>query len=371
MKNESNRYGKYKHLCTLIRLAAGEWKIQLTLYIDSNNKQQQSKYPTDKSSNCKQPSEPMKQFNMKNNDNHQMSSSSSPFDVTIIESISEILIATVAYLVQLVEQTNYDDDRDVDTTDNRVQCILSVVILHLRHSLLEAHTVAIQYIQLIDSMKGSSINRIDRYVIRVFTSLTCEIFSFHTNIYDNNQSIQKDHIDIPSVKQQLHALYITFDRCTKADINGIYVETLHLVASCILNVLASADGDTIYISIIQDHCIVGDTLVLFLDKYIHCMDNLPNIDQSEQIDSLCEIIELTVRIHEQCSMNESYKRRYQILLVYSMQRRLETLSSLSTTSPAIDVVTPLRRMVDCYISLQGSLAPNVTHINIIQQILQL
>lgn len=372
--NDSSRYGVLKHFCTILRLAAGEWKIQLTMIIDQIiddaslfNINTSTKQDTPKIKNvlddCPKPSTTL----------------ASSTDWTIVASISEIIIATVSYLVQFTD-TGLENSRNDDAHERSIRSSPDA-ILHLQKSLTEVHVVATQYLELVKSATKrygaqGDIAFIDRCVIRVFATLTTDLITFPLTDADEKGSSSRIVHDTsgPSTLQQLDALSVVIDLVGNQKLNNTYQRdfvTLRMVLGCILNVLASAHGNTKHVAMIINTNIIGDTLVSFIDTVLCCDKNTDCDEVTETMGWLCDVIELAIQLHDDNHIDESYRSQYQAMIIATIQRKIDLYSTVLDTTRRDFIANTMKTMIDCYITVCGIVTPSGADSIIIQQALRL
>jgi hypothetical protein len=361
----TTRYGAMKDYCTLLRLAAGEWKIQLTIIVD-----QCTSTVTDETFSYTIPNLRKPAIHDNKCDNPLLVVISSA-DWTTISAISDITVATVLYLLQLSESDNDKQRHNIQYSPDAIQ--------HIQKSLTEVHIVATQYLDLAKSTDRCTTNLdfVDRCVIRVFTTLTSDTLLFHPIGMNDAGRISQTDSEVmgPTAIQQLDALFVAINLASamKSDnkFQGDDFEVLQLVLVCVMKVLASADSHATNISMILKSNIIGDVFVSFVTTYLCCDDSMSCEKSADAMGWLCNVIESTVQIHDGNRSSTSYRERYQDAILASMRRKVELHSTALDAMQRAGILTKLQTIVDCYIGLLGNADPNAAESIIIQQILQL
>jgi hypothetical protein len=194
----------------------------------------------------------------------------------------------------------------------------------------------------------------------------------------SSSSSAKNITATTSTSQQLLALHIAL----KYAISEIYkddIEILRLLVLCLMKVLAAAEGDAMCTNLLVENKVIGDTLVSLVGVYFRCIDT-GNINHLSSMLDVCEIIELSIHMEEQCGVIDlSSKHRYQTLIIDFAQQQLQhhenVPASTSTITlpvkPSVEMIQVLQKMFHCCSTLQGDTTPSVLHSSILQQILDL
>ena len=372
--NDSSRYGALKHFCTILRMAAGEWKIQLTMIVDEITDDATS---FNIKTSPKQDTPKIK--NVLDDSPKPSTTLTSSTDWTIVASISEIIMATVSYLVQFAD-TGLENSRNDDAHERSIRSSPDA-ILHLQKSLTEVHVVATQYLELVKSATKrcgarGDIAFIDRCVIRVFATLTTDLITFPlTDADEKGSSSRIDHdTSGPSTLQQLDAMSVVIDLVGNQKLNNTYQRdfvTLRMVLGCILNVLASAHGNTKHVAMIINTNIIVDTLVSFIDTVLCCDKNTDCDEVTETMGWLCDVIELAIQLHDDNHIDESYRSQYQAMIIATIQRKIDLYSTVLDTTRRDFIANTMKTMIDCYITVCGIVTPSGADSIVIQQALRL
>jgi hypothetical protein len=402
-----SRYGVAKQLCAIIRLAAGEYKIQLTRIVE--NESTTSPTPLLLTSLCASTTTRHGEdtTNTANSTDHcRTTKPASIQQLSILQSSAEIIIATIACMAQLADDddmdadskynivpnnSNVDDDGCMEGTEQHsfLKRLSTDARVHIQHSIQEAHVVTVQYLLYIGSSHhcrdSSTDDTIHRPVIRIFASLLSELDIFPVTQLNgqrwissssSSSSSAKNITAITSTSQQLLALHIAL----KYAISEIYkddFEILRLLVLCLMKVLAAAEGDAMCTNLLVENKVIGDTLLSFVGVYFRCIDT-GNVNHLSSMLDVCEIIELSIHMEEQCGVIDlSSKHRYQTLIIDFAQQQLQHYENVSASTstitlpvkPSIEMIQVLQKMFHCYITLQGDTTPSVLHSSVLQQIL--
>jgi hypothetical protein len=398
-----SRYGVAKQLCAIIRLAAGEYKIQLTMIVENESTTQPA--PLLLTSLCGSTTTRHGEdtTNTANSMDHcRTTKPASIKQLSILQSSAEIIIATIACMAQLADDdmdadskcnivpnnSNDDDDGCMEGTEQHslLKRLSTDALVHIQHSIQEAHVITVQYLLYTGSSHqrrdSSTDGTIHRPVICIFASLLSELDIFPIPQLNeqrcSSSSSAKNITTTTSTSQQLLALHIAL----KYAISEIYkddIEILRLLVSCLMKVLAAAEGEVTCTNLLVENKVIGDTLVSFVDVYFRCIDT-GNVNHLSSMLDVCEFIELSIHMEEQCGViDASSKRRYQTLIIDFAQQQLQRYENVSASTstitlpvkPSVEMIQVLQKMFHCYIALQGDTTPSVLHSSILQQILDL
>jgi hypothetical protein len=212
-------FGKASSLCTLVRLAVGEWKIQLGLLVDE-------------------------------------SCTLSEERLLLVEACAQVLVEAVNFVV---EMANRMDEADGDDT---VSLPLSAdALVHLRQSLEEALNLAVQYLGLAEKRVLS----VDGPVVRVLGSLLREFDPFEQKMSAEDQ---EGNIILQALRVAL-------------DIHD--VECQEELLPCLVVVLASSEDDEAKLTLLEEYELLDEPLVSFLESYWKQTTNLSSIEYAYQV----------------------------------------------------------------------------------------
>jgi hypothetical protein len=223
-------FGNASSLCTLIRLAVGEWKIQLGLLVDES---------------CTLVSEER---------------------LLLVEACAQVLVESVHFVVQMAnrmdEAANDDEADEADDNNNNASLPLSAdALIHLRQSLDEALHVAVQYLGLAEKRVLS----VDGPVVRVLGTLLREFDAFE----------QKKSTEDEEGNEILQALRVALD------IHD--VECQEELLPCLVVVLASSEEDEAKLTLLEEYELLDEPLVGFLESYWKQTTNLSSIEYAYQV----------------------------------------------------------------------------------------
>jgi len=325
----SQRQQSSNKLGALVRLAAGEWKIQLATLLNQTDEDGAGAGASSKTTG------------IYNGDD------SSP-SFLLVEVCAQFLLLTVDYLLQLSDRM--DDDSD----DNTANIPSGDVILHVRKSLDEALNSAVQYLGL---MKVR-IPAVDSAVVRVLAKLLTEFDVFApapVALRMQQQQPPKDGDDGSPECAALQGLHVAMEIATNTTMNDD--DGLHL-SDCLLPsiaaVLASAEGEPSRVSLLKEYGLLGDHLYNFLERFWQS----DGASDAVSVSWACQVSELWVSVDRICETS-----RIQAVLVKCLQRMLK-----EALSP--EIVDALSTVVGCYVTLQGDDPPGESDATILQQVLQ-
>lgn len=359
--SSSSSSNQGRHLTTLVRLAVGEWKIQLGYYLVAGDDSEHGK------ASCKQQE--------KEEDCE-----------TLILVCGQFIVQTVQFVAQLAEGHGNDDSK----RRAALPLLSATNITHLRRSLDEALDAAVQYLGLHPEQHGR-VPQVDACVIRVLGSLLTEM-----NVFDQQQRRpqKQSRQQLPHQQDQddndesdnatLHALRIALELTTKSNKNtskdssggggeGVWLqehEGYHALLPSLAYVLASAEGNEHCVQLLKDYNVLDRDI---LPPFLHSFWNQQRHENLETFASVvpwcCQVIELYVGL-----VTVVETEMLQADLIAWIRRVLPQLP-LSLSSPASCeqqqvFVTSLESVVSCYVTLQGETQPPEPDFSIIQQALE-
>jgi hypothetical protein len=298
--------GKCQNLCTIVRLASGEWKIQLEKELGSLDKNDRSDQNT--------------------NSNH----------VLLSEYCAKVLIQTVSNIVVPMSESNVDWMKNW-TGD---------AILHLRQSLEEALQASIEYMSSVNPNNNS---QIVGAAIRVLASLWTEFDIFEESRYPNsyecdNKDNQKDQDDCSS---KLQALKVALQMSVRD------VDLQEQLFPCLTAIYASAEDDTDRIALLRQNGLMSDDILLdFWDQYWERTTNVAVVPWACQWMELCIGMRAVVNI-----------TRIRAALVQFLVRG-------SCQPPSPQMVNAFSSVIGCYITLQGEEPPTEPDASILQNAME-
>jgi hypothetical protein len=217
-------FGKASSLCTLIRLAVGEWKIQLGLLVDE-------------------------------------SCTLSEERLLLVEACAQVLVEAVNFVVQMANRMDEFEDDDCDNKDRASLPLSADALIHLRQSLDEALHLAVQYLGLAEQRVLS----VDGPVVRVLGTLLREFDAFE----------QKKSAEDQEGNEILQALRVALD------IHD--VECQEELLPCLVVVLASSEEDESKLTLLEEYELLDEPLVRFLESYWKQTTNLSSIEYAYQV----------------------------------------------------------------------------------------
>lgn len=304
----SGSLGVAGKLCALIRLAAGEWKIQLAALVYAEDQQQQ---------------------NQQNDENDPQSPSC--LFVPLIDACGVVLVEAVKYVVQLAEQTNHESSIPLLSGDS---------ILHIRRSLEESLNVTGQYLGLSEQR----LNQVDCAAIRVFGALLTEMDVFENTLGASMSETMK----VPDQEcVSLQALLVAL-RISMAD-----VESQEHLLPGLANVLASAHGVESREKLLEDYGLLSEALLLFFESHCRSATNLSSASWA------CQVIEMWVSMEKGIFETS----RLQAFLIQYLERMSQQQKRTA------EMVDALSAVVSCYAALQGDEPPGEPDSTILKQVL--
>jgi hypothetical protein len=359
----SSRWGIARPLCTILRLAVGEYKIQWTLLLDQEE-ELELREPNDKATSPAL---------LVNSEGAMLPTLP---QWTILESCAETIVATVRFLMRLADQI--DDVVPVarivgiSGDGNEAINLPPEAILHMQQSIQDAHLVTMQCL-LHAGFPVRDTNEILTHihnVIYIFAMVISEIDVFLVSTWKVAASSVKmsDARGGPiavSVSQQLQAVYVSISHHVIRDIYKDDVDLHVMVASCLLKVLASAEGDSDLICLLRESNILGESLVSFMDRCFRCCMNM---NHASSVVDLCDIMELSVRLGER---NSDLSFRYQSFIIEYLRHNLSDFDHLNPQPFSEEAFRAFHALAQCYISLQNDGEVPVLHASILQSVLEL
>jgi hypothetical protein len=218
-------FGKASSLCTLVRLAVGEWKIQLGLLVDE-------------------------------------SCTLSEERLLLVEACAQVLVEAVDFIVQMANRMDEAEADDDDDNNDKASLPLSAdALIHLRQSLDEALHLAVQYMGLAEKR----VLAVDGPVVRVLGTLLREFDAFE----------QKKSVEDEEGNEILQALRVALD------IHDVQCQEELL--PCLVVVLASSEEDESKLTLLEEYELLDEPLVGFLESYWKQTTNLSSIEYAYQV----------------------------------------------------------------------------------------
>ena len=302
-----SRLGRAAPLCAWLRLAAGEWKIQLGLllslllpngdYSDDDNKSQQALRLT-------------------------------------VQACGWVLTLGLQYMTLMADQMS---DRQLSLSAD--------AILHIQKSLQEALHSSVQFLGSLPGVEsfGASTNlAVERDVaVRVFGVLVSEM-----DVFDMVPLSKGDAMD--GENEGLHALSVAL-QCQSS------IETQESLLPGLATVLASSEGDSARTALLKDYLIVGIRLDEFLQVYFERTANL------ESIRWACQVIDLWASL---IPLAHTDHRPLLGAILECLQRLLSLDHETEKLGPAMSGA------VASYVTLKGEDPPGDAECLILQQAME-
>ena len=348
---------------TLVRLAAGEWKIQLAALVNQDDDDD------DNNDSAPPPSSPS-QGGSNNSDEER---------IVLVEVCAQYLIWTVNYLGQLSDRVD-DNDRD----DPRASCSNFLpsgdVLEHVRQSLVEALTTAVQYLgwktdRRVDDRRDQG--RVNCAVVRLLAKLLTEFDVFlpataarerTTHHGGRPSSIRRpencddddDNDDGAREGAVLHALRVAMEIATSRNQNSntadgdeaFGADSINCLLPSVAAVLASAEGDPSRGALLQEYGLLGSDSVV-AQLLLGFWTNAAATSDTTSVSWACEVTELWLSMDRIVSDTSGM----QTAIVQYLQRQLKAKSSSSQASEHAMVEDALSAAVGCYITLRGNSEP--------------
>jgi hypothetical protein len=359
----TSRLGEARPLCTVLRLAVGEYKIQWTLRLGQEEKDELRK--PDVAPPTLRPLA-------------EVTALSALPQWTILESCAESIVAAVQFLTELADQM--DDDipyknaqlAGVGEEGSKGTKIPPDAILHMQQSIQEALLVAMQCLIHAGPLARDTSDAPNhlRNAIRIVAVVISELDVFPISTWNVaavslKMSRAKDDATTTSMEQQVQAVYAAMTHRVVWYSYKDDVELHGLVVLCVLKVLATAEGDSDLLSLLHENGILGESLVSFIDRCFRCYMNM---GQFSSVLDLCEIMELSVRLGER---NSNASPQYQSFIVKYLQHRLSRLDRLNARPLSKETANALHALVDCYLSLHSEADVPVSHASTLRMVLEL
>jgi hypothetical protein len=318
--SSSKSLGSASHLCALIRLASGEWRIQLG-YRLTEREEEVNAYPSLPSAEEQR--------------------------AGIIQATSQILAALVSYLSQIAE--------DMEDAKKRSQQSLSPeALLHLRDSLEDTLQATSNYLyQLAKLPSKPRLNGEDSVCIQLLGTLLTEF-----DIFDAQANLNTDEI----------LLGLSFAMANVTDSRA-----QEQIITSLTGIMEMARDDSYRILLLKEHKLMEDNMVSFLQKYwtnsmSASRSNLPSIPLA------CRLTELWFSI----LLENMSELRIQIdpppltrgIIQWIRHTLDERQKSDSTTVSKQELLQALNAAVGCYVTLHGPTPPDESEGHVLQQALQ-
>jgi hypothetical protein len=352
----SSSSNRGRHLTTLVRLAVGEWKIQLGYYLVAGENTEHDKNSSNQQQERQEDCE------------------------TLILVCGQSIVQTVQFIAQLADDV-MDHDND-DAKRKAVPMLSATSINHLRRSLDEALDAAVQYLGLHPEQHGR-VPQIDACAIRVLGSLLTEMNVFDQHQHRRPQSQQQGEGDSDeNDNATLHALRIAMELTTKSNnttskassgggerISTGKHEGYHALMPSLAYVLASAEGDEHCVQLLKDYNVLDKEI---LPPFLHSFWDYQRQENLEAFASIvpwcCQVIELYVG---QVTVAETEGLQSDLIAWIRRVLRQLPLSSATPVSEQQQVlVKSLESAVSCYVTLQGETQPPEPDFSIIQRALE-
>ena len=332
-----------KPLPLLVRLAAGEWKIQLAAFLNQMEDKDKSLLPV---SSMKTRPTPIRV----SNDNDEQ--------VLLIEVCAQFLLSIVNYLMQL------SDDLDDDNHEkSRLNIPSGDVIRHVRQSLNEALTVSVQYLGEVASRKGANAT-VDSAVIRLLAKLLMEFDVFApAEPRDRNRCMPMadqagdDRGECATLQALRVAMEIAMMTSRKEDgeksndaEENDGADLMDCLLPSIAAVMASAEGESSRMDLLKDYGLLGNDSILyqFLLSFWTWSAN-----DATSVSWACQVTELWMSMERIVSDTS----RLQSAMVQYLQRQLNVAKSSSELSDCTEVEGALSAAVGCYVTLRADKEP--------------
>ncbi|GKY91204.1 hypothetical protein MPSEU_000093100 [Mayamaea pseudoterrestris] len=215
------KHGKAQHLCTTLRLASGEYKIQL--------------------------------------------GRSHPQIDTLVAT-SQVLVRGLDFMVHLLDSGNESLLGDSDS------------ILHVRFSFREGLDACVQYLCFESSDKETS-SDVLLIVIRLFAALLSEFLEFEDNEQEVQKPGNKKQQDLTTTRHQPIQVLPALRQAL--DLRGLELQQSLLPA--LLTVLVASEEDENRINQLKASDILGDPLTSFLCAFFEFGSNIMQVDLAAQV----------------------------------------------------------------------------------------
>jgi hypothetical protein len=314
-------FGSAHSVCILLRLAVGEWKIQLGFLLSET-----------------EDNEPDSQSLL--NDSK----------VSIFQTCAQVIISAVEYVVELATEVENDGSLSVPVD----------AVLHLRESLYECLDAIVQYFASFEESltKGVRAELVDVCVIRVMSSLLMEMDAFETTL-PTSTTLKEDG-------EQENAVLGALRRAMNVDIKQAREALLPGLASVFSSAKNHEDESDIRVSLLKDYDLVGESLVDFLTIFWNERDA-----DGSSIEWACRTTELWLfltDVTKVSTIQDGIVRWLQLSTIAQTRRPSGAGTSIhggkESTQQAVYAA------VGCYAFLQGDTKPGEPHASILQCALQ-
>jgi hypothetical protein len=211
--------GRAASLCALLRLAVGEWKIQLGLLV---------------STEAHAPSEER---------------------VLLVQACAQVIVHAVFFVVEMADR--------MDAADSATPLPLSAdALVHIRKSLEEALNLSVQYLGLTERRLAS----VDGPAVRVLAVLLSEFDVFEKHVTTK---------ELEDGNEILQALRVALDIHQ--------VECQEDLLPCLAAVLTSSEGDESKVALLEEYELLDEPLVGFLEAFWNQAASLSSTQSACQV----------------------------------------------------------------------------------------
>jgi hypothetical protein len=323
MGSSSKGLGAASQLCALVRLASGEWRIQLGYRL---TKQEEAGTSL-----------------------HASSQSTDKDRAGIIQATSQILAVLVIFLGELADAL---EDRQM--RPNKQHSISPDALLHLRDSLEDTLQATSNY--LCHLSKLSPIPRLDAEDVVCVQLLGMLLSNF--DVFDAQAKIDTDEI--------LVAVGFAMSHCEDNQAQAQVITSL-------LGIMEMAKDDTCRVLLLKERNLLGEDLLSFLQKYwenmIYMTKEFSNFESS--LPWACQLTEtwFSILVQHSCDL------RIQIdplPLTRSIIQWLKCILSNQSllSSDKGEVLQALNSAIGCYVALHGQSPPEESEGQVLQCALQ-
>ena len=310
--NKNRPMGQASQLCAWLRLAAGEWKIQLGWFLtDARN-------------------------DMSDGNNNIDSSSLESDRIRIVQACAHILVQGLQYMTQMADRMDDgDDDRDCN-----LPVLSADAILHIQKTLQETLHSAVQYLgePRLPIQRSPDNDTVTDSVIFVLGNLLSEMDVFAS---------------IPCSRDTLNENEILQALASALKFNSRIAVQEYLLPG-LTTVFASSEGDKARMQLLKEYGLTGASLGEYLEAYFRRTINL------ESLAWACQLVDLwtsIVPVDASGSLLDSVLSCLQRLLAIHEGR--EKLGKALSSAVA------------CYVTLKDDEPPNDRDSQIIQHAMEM
>ena len=312
-KTSSKTLGSAAYLCAMIRLASGEWRIQLGYRLSIREGEIQSR-------------------------------ASEEHRVGIVQGCAQVLASLVSYLAKIA-----DDIEKKDRGDKRF--LSPEALLHLRDSLEDGLQATANYLFQIAEASSSSppLDQEDAVITDLLATFLTEfdVFDEHTNL---------------DTGEILTALSLAM-KCSET------IEGQERIITSLIGVLEVARDDSYRVLLLREHGLIDDTMLVFLRQYWKrsaasmSNTNLPSVPWA------CHLAELwwgILQEHRSELRLDIDVTSISISIIDWMRQVFKGSDGMDST----ELGNGLNAALGCFVTLHGDHPPKEQDAQVIQQALQ-